>query len=205
MRCLYQSLLSLHGKLIHLFRAVTLVCGHAKGTGQLWKRAFLSPRCCVLRRKLALALAACRDSVGEDRGRLIVAAATVFRLLSGRGHRHNVELAGVVEGRGGAAGARHILILLFLVLSRCEKWRVALIFLACSAGHLRFGEGVHLRRVVLIESVEAVLVRLTGVMGHGARLFTLHIAVELEEICLISDIIIIWGRFEICSISVLFR
>ena len=126
-------------------------------------------------------------------------------MLSGRGHRHNVELAGVVEGRGGTAGARHILILLFLVLSRCEKWRVALIFLACSARHLRFGKGVHLRRIVLIESVEAVLVRLAGVMGHGARLFTLHIAVELEEICLISDIIIIWGRFEICSISVLFR
>ena len=112
-------------------------------------------------------------------------------MLSGRGHRHNVKLAGSVEGRGGATGARHILVLLFLFLSRCEEWRVALIFLTCGARHLLLSEGVHLRWVVLIKSVEAVLVHLAGVMGHRARFFSIHIAVKLEEICLIGDVIII--------------
>ena len=70
---------------------------------------------------------------------------------------------------------------------------------------MRFGEVVQLSWIVLVEAVEAVLVHLAGVVGHGARFFIIHIAVELEEIGLIGDVIIIWGRFEICIISLIFR
>ena len=68
MRCLDQSNLSLPRKLIHLVRAATLVYDHVSGNVQLWQRALLSPSCCVLRRKLALALAARRDSVRVEGG-----------------------------------------------------------------------------------------------------------------------------------------